>query len=128
MAKKSTEFLDDVRKALKNAGKYNKSLELQIFSLSGSLRALALAIEDIDGIDVTDTTSTNRYGKETQIAHPAFKVLKDSQDAVTRQMKALGLTAADLVGGDDNDPLVDLTKKVRSSARRKNVVIKPEEQ
>ncbi len=127
MAKKSTEFQDDVRKALKNAGRYNKSLELQIFSLSGSLRALALAIEDIDALDVTDTKSVNRYGKETQIAHPAFKVLKDSQDAVTRQMKALGLTAAELIGTDDNDPLVDLTKKVRNSARRKTVVIKPDD-
>ena len=125
MQKKSTDFFDDVKKALKSAGKYNRSLDLQILSLAGSLRALWLAIQEIDAIEVCDMTTVNRYGKESQVAHPAFKVLKDSQDAVTRQMKALGLTAAELMGSDDNDPLVDLTKSVRN-AKRKKVVIKPE--
>ena len=127
MQKKTAEYIIEVRKALKNAGKYNKSLELQIFSLAGSLRALDLAIGDIDDLESTSYDTTNRYGSESKDPHPAFRILKESQDAVTRQMKALGLTAADLDGGDDNDPLIELTKKVRSSGQRKQVVIKPDE-
>ena len=53
--------------------------------------------------------------------HPAFKVQRDAQDSVTRQMKALGLTAADLSGVMDDDPLVDLTTKVKNAG--KNAVI-----
>ena len=45
---------------------------------------------------------------------------------MTRQMKALGLTAADLEGQDENDPLIDLTKKVKNAAR-KGATIKRED-
>lgn len=66
----------------------------------------------------------SRYGNDTLAPHPVFKIQKDAQDSVTRQMKALGLTAEDLTGTDDDDPLIDLTKKVRESSRRKQTIIK----
>ena len=40
-------------------------------------------------------------------------------------MKALGLTAEELAGGVDDDPLADLTKKLNKK-RKTPVVIKPD--
>ena len=39
-------------------------------------------------------------------------------------MKALGLTVEDLAGADENDPLVELTKKVKNSGRKKPTIVK----
>ena len=39
-------------------------------------------------------------------------------------MKALGLTAEDLTGTDDDDPLIDLTKKVKNAGRKKPNIVK----
>ena len=41
-------------------------------------------------------------------------------------MKILGLTTEQLAGTDDTDPLVELTKKVVKSGKKKPVVIKPD--
>ena len=51
---------------------------------------------------------------------------KDAQDSVTRQMKILGLTTELLAGTDETDPLVELTKKVVKSGKKKPVVVKPD--
>lgn len=127
MSKKHADYIRDIRRALKKVAKYNTSLEFQIFSLAASMRALELAVSDIDGLESTSYTGTNRYGNESRFVDPAFKVLKEQQDAVTKQMKALGLTAEDLVGTDDNDPLVEMTRKLtEEAANRKPVIIKPE--
>jgi len=83
-----------------------------------------LANDEIDNLDTTTISSVSRYGNETLVPHPVFKIQKDAQDSVTRQMKALGLTVEELTGTDDNDPLVDLTKKVKNSTRKKPTIIK----
>ncbi len=126
MAKKVAEYRKDIEKALRSAGKYNKSLGAQIMSLAGALRSLDLANDEIDGLDSTTITTVSRYGNETLAPHPAFKIQKDAQDSVTRQMKALGLTVDDLAGADDNDPLLELTKKVRNAGRRASGTVRPE--
>jgi hypothetical protein len=84
---------------------------------------LGLANDEIDNLDVTTVLETTRYG-EKMAPHPAFKVQRDAQDSVTRQMKALGLTAADLSGEMDDDPLVDLTTKVKNASKNP-LIIKP---
>lgn len=124
MAKKVNEYKKDIEKVLKSASRYSRSLDAQILSLAGALRTLDLANDEIDNLDTTTISSVSRYGNETLVPHPVFKIQKDAQDSVTRQMKALGLTVEELTGTDDNDPLVDLTKKVKNVGRKKPNIIK----
>ena len=84
---------------------------------------MELANAEIDGLETTTVYETTRYG-EKLAPHPVFKVAKEAQDMITRQMKALGLTAEDLAGEIDEDPLVDMTKKL-SKKRKAPVIIKP---
>lgn len=125
MTKKVNEYKKDIEKALKAVGKYSKSLDVQILALAGALRTLDLANDEIDGLIETTIPVVSRYGNETLAPHPVFKIQKDAQDSVTRQMKALGLTAEELTGADESDPIIDLTKKVKNAGRRKPVVVKP---
>lgn len=124
MAKQVNDYKKDIEKALKAVGKYSKSLGAQILSLAGALRTLDLANDEIDGLEITTISSVSRYGNETLVPHPVFKIQKDAQDSVTRQMKALGLTAEELTGTDEDDPLIDLTKKVKNVGRKKPNIIK----
>lgn len=126
MAKKVSEYKQDIVKALKGAGKYSRSLDAQILSLAGALRTLDLANDEIDDLVETTIPVMSRYGNETLAPHPVFRIQKDAQDSVTRQMKALGLTAEELTGMDDDDPLIELTKKVRNSGRKKPVIVRRE--
>lgn len=124
MAKKVNEYKKDIEKALRAAGKYSRSLDAQILSLAGALRTLDIANAEIDGLETTTISTVSRYGNKTLAPHPVFKIQKDAQDSVTRQMKALGLTAEELAGTDEDDPLIDLTKKVRNAGRKKPVIVK----
>lgn len=124
MAKQVNEYKKDIEKALKAAGKYSRSLGAQILSLAGALRTLDLANDEIDGLDSTTISAISRYGNVTLVPHPVFKIQKDAQDSVTRQMKALGLTAEELTGADEDDPLIDLTKKVKNAGRKKPNIVK----
>lgn len=124
MAKQVNDYKKDIEKALKAAGKYSKSLGAQILSLAGALRTLDLANDEIDRLETTTIPSISRYGNETLVPHPVFKIQKDAQDSVTRQMKALGLTAEELTGTDEDDPLIELTKKVKNAGRKKPSIIK----
>lgn len=126
MAKKVSEYKKDVTRALRAAGRYSKSLETQVLSLAGAIRTLEMANEEIDGLEQVTIDVTTRYGNKSKAPHPAFRVQKEAQESVTRQMKALGLTAADLTGSDERDPLIELTKKVIESPRRRNLNIRPE--
>ena len=126
MAKKVEEYKKDIVAALKAAGKYSKSLTAQILSLAGALRTLDIANSEIDELETTTISTTSRYGNKTLAPHPVFKIQKDAQDSVTRQMKALGLTAEELTGTDEDDPLIDLTKKVKNAGRKKPVIVKPD--
>lgn len=121
MAKKVADYQKIVKKALKSCGNYSTSLDIQIISLASALRTLGLANDDIDTLEVTTILETTRYGKK-MAPHPAFKVQRDAQDSVTRQMKALGLTTADLSGEMDADPLVELTAKVKNAGKNPVIV------
>lgn len=123
MAKKTSDYRKDIERALRSASRYNKSLGAQIESLAGALRTLALANDDIDSLESTTIAVISRYGNETLAPHPAFKIQKDAQDSVTRQMKALGLTVEELTGGDDNDPLIELTANVAKTGLQKSVTV-----
>ena len=124
MEKKVSDYKAEIIKALKAVGKYSKSLDIQIISLAGALCTLNKANEEIEQLDSVTISVVSRYGNETLAPHPVFKIQKDAQDSVTRQMKALGLTAEELTGTDEAAPLIDRTKKVKNSGRRKPNIIK----
>lgn len=111
MEKSIADYEKDINLALRHAGKQNRSLKLQVKALASALRTLDLANRQIETLEDVTVLEQTRYGSKLA-PHPVFKVQRDAQDSVTRQMKALGLTAADLTVGDDDDPLVDLTKKL----------------
>lgn len=124
MDKKVSDYKNDIVKALKAVGKYSKGLDIQIISLAGALCTLNKANEEIDNLDTVTIKVKTRYGNDSLAPHPVFKIQKDAQDSVTRQMKALGLTAEELTGTDEDDPLIDLTKKVKNVGRKKPNIVK----
>lgn len=124
MAKSVEEYRKDIVRKMKVHKTYTQALDMQIYSLASAMRNLDLANEQIDGLTEVTVLETTRYG-EKLAPHPAFKIAKDSQDMVTRQMKALSLTVEDLSGEADEDPLTDLTKKL-TKKRKAPTIIKPD--
>jgi hypothetical protein len=124
MAKSISDYKKEIERQLKAQGTYSRALDMQIVSLASARRNLDMANEQIDGLTETTVLETTRYG-EKLAPHPVFKIAKEAQELITRQMKALGLTAEDLSRGVDDDPLVDMTKKLNQ--KRKNpTIIKPD--
>lgn len=126
MAKSVEEYRKDIVRKMKVHKTYTQALDMQIYSLASAMRNLDLANEQIDGLSEVTVWETTRYG-EKLAPHPAFKIAKDAQDMVTRQMKALNLTVEDLSGEADEDPLTDLTKKL-TKKRKAPTIIKPVEE
>lgn len=124
MAKSVEEYKKEIVRQMKAHRIYSKGLDIQITSLASAMRNLELANAEIDGLETTTVYETTRYG-EKLAPHPVFKVAKEAQDMITRQMKALGLTAEDLAGEVDEDPLVDMTKKL-TKKRKAPTIIKPD--
>lgn len=123
MVKTIAEYKQQIEKALKSIKKYNKGLDMQITSLASALKTVDMAQWQIDGLVEVTVLEETRYGAKLA-PHPAFKVLKDAQDSVTRQLKALGLTPDNLTNEDEEDPLIGVTKKV-IKAGKKPRIIKP---
>ena len=126
MAKSVEEYRKEIVRKMKVHKTYTQALDMQIYSLASAMRNLDLANEQIDGLTEVTVWETTRYG-EKLAPHPAFKIAKDAQDMVTRQMKALNLTVEDLSGEADEDPLTDLTKKL-TKKRKAPTIIKPAEE
>ena len=126
MAKSVEEYRKDIVRKMKVHKTYTQALDMQIYSLASAMRNLDLANEQIDGLTEVTVWETTRYG-EKLAPHPAFKIAKDAQDMVTRQMKALNLTVEGLSGEADEDPLTDLTKKL-TKKRKAPTIIKPVEE
>lgn len=120
-----SEYRKQIVKALKKAGTYSPGVDMQVNTLASALRALDMANTQIDTLDCVTVTESTRYGSKLA-PHPVFKVLKEQQDTVTRQMKILGLTTELLAGTDETDPLVELTRKVVKSGKKKPIVVKPD--
>ena len=123
MAKTVNEYKTEIIKVLKAHRLYSKGLDMQVLSLASAMRNLEMANEQIDGLTETTMWEKTRYG-EKLAPHPVFKIAKEAQELVTRQMKALGLTVEDLAGEADDDPLADLTKKL-TKKRKQPTIIKP---
>jgi hypothetical protein len=122
MTKNIDDYIKDIRKALKSNNAYTSALDMQIRSLASAMRNLDMANAQIDGLTETTVLEKTRYG-EKLAPHPVFKIAKEAQELITRQMKVLKLTAEDLNGAVDDDPLVDMTKKL-TKARKSPKIIK----
>ena len=125
MAKTVNEYVKEITKTLKANKTYSRGLDMQILSLASAMRNLEMANNQIDGLTETTVWETTRYG-EKLAPHPVFKIAKEAQELVTRQMKALGLTVDELAGTTEDDPLADLTKKL-TKKRKQPTIIKPEQ-
>lgn len=125
MAKTVNEYVKEITKTLKANKTYSRGLDMQILSLASAMRNLEMANNQIDGLTETTVWETTRYG-EKLAPHPVFKIAKEAQELVTRQMKALGLTVDELAGNTDDDPLADLTKKL-TKKRKQPTIINPEQ-
>ena len=126
MAKTVNEYVKEITKTLKANKTYSRGLDMQILSLASAMRNLEMANNQIDGLTETTVWETTRYG-EKLAPHPVFKIAKEAQELVTRQMKALGLTVDELAGNTEDDPLADLTKKL-TKKRKQPTIIKPVEE
>ena len=125
MAKTVNEYVKEITKTLKANKTYSRGLDMQILSLASAMRNLEMANNQIDGLTETTVWETTRYG-EKLAPHPVFKIAKEAQELVTRQMKALGLTVDELAGNPEDDPLADLTKKLIKK-RKQPTIINPEQ-
>ena len=125
MAKTVNEYVKEITKTLKANKTYSRGLDMQILSLASAMRNLEMANNQIDGLAETTVWETTRYGKKLA-PHPVFKIAKEAQELVMRQMKALGLTVDELAGNTEDDPLADLTKKLMKK-RKQPTIINPEQ-
>lgn len=121
MTKNIDDYIKDIRKALKSNNAYTSALDMQIRSLASAMRNLDMANAQIDGLEETTVWEKTRYG-EKLAPHPVFKIAKEAQELITRQMKALKLTAEDLTGAVDDDPLVDITKKLAKKRKTPKIL------
>lgn len=121
MKKSISDYKKEIIKQLKANGTYSRALDIQIVSLASAMRNLDMANQQIDNLTETTVWETTRYG-EKLAPHPVFKIAKEAQELITRQMKALGLTVEDLAGGVEDDPLVDLTKKLNKKRKQPTIL------
>ena len=125
MAKTVNDYVKEITKTLKANKTYSRGLDMQILSLASAMRNLEMANNQIDELTETTVWETTRYG-EKLAPHPVFKIAKEAQELVTRQMKALGLTVDELAGNTEDDPLAELTKKL-TKKRKRPTIINPEQ-
>lgn len=125
MTKSVADYKKEITRQLKENGTYSKGLDAQIISLASAMRNLEMANAEIDTLTETTVWEQTRYGQKLA-PHPVFKIAKEAQELITRQMKALGMTVEELNAGVDEDPLVDITKKL-AKKRKTPTIIKREE-
>ena len=122
MDKDLMKYEKKVRAALKAAGTYSKSLEINISMMAVALQLLEKASREVSNLDGVTVTITQDNGFKRQAMHPAFEVIRSMMDRVIKLMKPLGLTVEMITSDDDVDPMVELTKKVIDSSDRPKIL------
>lgn len=112
-------------KAIKKIGRSPKGLEPRITALATVMLTLDMANRDIRGLNETFVWELTKYGKR-MVPHPAFKIQKDAQEAVSRRMDDLGLTFDMLASENEEDPMLKLIEKAHK-AQKENVRATEEE-
>lgn len=121
MTKSIADYKKEIARQLRANGTYHRGLDAQITSLASAMRNLEMANAEIDGLTETTVWEQTRYGQKLA-PHPVFKIAKEAQELITRQMKALGMTAEELSAGVDDDPLADLTKKLTKKRKTPTII------
>ncbi len=110
------DYKGQVTKALRAAGLYSPALGIQVNNLASALLTLKIANDTIEGLDSVLITNETTQGRTTAL-HPVFKVQRDAMEQVTKQMKQLGLTTAEIVGRPDipdaGDALLEKVNAIR---------------
>lgn len=122
MDKDLVKYEKKVRAALKAAGTYSKSLEINISMMAVALQLLEKASREVSNLDGVTVTITQDNGFKRQAMHPAFEVIRSMMDRVIKLMKPLGLTVEMITSDDDVDPMVELTKKVIDSSVKPKIL------
>lgn len=112
-----SEYCTAIRRALKAAGVSPAPLEMEIEALARAQHTLDLTDEDISVLKSTTLKETTMHGEKV-VPHPVFRVQRDALAALTRHMKALGLTAEALGTAAEESPLEDITRKVLDAQRK----------
>lgn len=102
-----------IKKALRNQKSYSKDLDTCITMAAGSYYAFLVALEDIKKLDKSYVIEKSREGNDRMVPHPAFRVLKDTQEMVRRSLRELGLTLGTL-STEDEDALEDMLNRVEA--------------
>lgn len=124
MVKSIADYKKLIVRTLKKEGVYKSGLTFQIYALASALNTLDKVNRDIEGLECTTVQEVTRYGHKIA-QHPAFKIQRDAQASITKQLKVLGLSTEALMADDEHDPLLEVTKRVQAAGGKERKVIKP---
>lgn len=97
---------------LRKAGLWSPQLSSQVYCLASAVLTLRMANRDIEDLDSVCALEESKYGSKP-VEHPAFRTQRGAMAEVTKQLKALKLTVADLVGTPERTgPIDELTDKL----------------
>jgi phage terminase small subunit len=106
-----------IRESLENIGAYSTSLDIQIQSLACAWDSLEKAHAEASKLKKTTIVEQGRFGKKV-VPHPVYKIMRDAEMSITKQMKALGLTFADIVGETVPPEESDMTADIMASLNK----------
>lgn len=109
---------NNIRKALNQQGTYSKDMDTAIYLAAVNILALNIAVKDIQDLETTVVEEKSRENNIKLVAHPAFKVLDTTSEAVRKCLRELRLTLATVEAVDDQDEdgidgIVDAVEKVK---------------
>lgn len=118
-------YQESVRRWLEAAGHYTCALDGNVFVLAGTIARYAKALNETSELTTVSVTGPNGAMQQ----HPAFKMQRECEESILKQLKELGLTAAGTKTKVERDPAVDLINEVFGTDRRQKVkrIVKPDE-
>lgn len=102
---------EKIRETLENLGVYSPALEFQIEALATALQTLELARKEAATLTSATIKEVGLHG-ERIVPHPVFKILRDAEASITKQLKALGMTTGSAGAPIDDDPMVKLMNQL----------------
>ncbi len=124
--KKVNDYESEIIETLKAHELYSDGLKTNVRNLAAAMFQLDLATRQVEGLEEVTVLEKTRYGQKLA-PHPAFKILKEAQEQIAKNLKALKLTSDILLVEEEqkDDPLIDLTQKLID--QRSDVdIIRPE--
>lgn len=114
-------YQSEIRRWLEAAAHYTAALEGNVFVLAGTFSRYAKALNETEALENVSVTGPNGAMQQ----HPAFKMQRECEESILKQLKELGLTATGTRGKVERDPAVELIEEVTGRTRRRKI-IKPD--